>query len=482
MRANMTASNRRYTRFFIYLIFLHSLLSTACQKKSETTDIKFDLPQIEARGSLVALTNYSATSYFIYKGQPMGYEYELLTRLADHLHLRLEIQIENNLENMFNRLKNGSGDIIARSLTITRPRQEFLQFTEPLFDTRQVLVQRKPDNWRHLMLHQIEEKLIRNPIDLIGKDIYVLQGSAHLARLQHLSDEIGGKINLIQVDGDTTSEQLIQMVADGVINYTVSDDHVALINQAYYQDIDVETPLSLPQRIGWATRKSSPELLQAINTWLEEIKKSAVLQVVYNKYFINRSAYIQRVESDYLSVTGGKISDYDKIIQKHAQEINWDWRLLAALIYKESRFDPKAKSWTGATGLMQLLPAIGREYGARNLDDPRQNIKAGVRYLQWLEDYWVKYINDSDVRLKFILASYNVGIGHVEDARRLAEKYGRDPDRWDNNVAYYLLRLSDEKFFSQDVVEFGYCRGIEPYKYVEGILNIYSQYQKLVTT
>jgi membrane-bound lytic murein transglycosylase F len=344
------------------------------------------------------------------------------------------------------------------------------------------LVQRQPDNWRHLMLHQIEEKLIRNPIDLIGKDIYVLQGSAHLARLQHLSDEIGGKINLIQVDGDTTSEQLIQMVADGVINYTVSDDHVALINQAYYQDIDVETPLSLPQRIGWATRKSSPELLQAINTWLEEIKKSAVLQVVYNKYFINRSAYIQRVESDYLSVTGGKISDYDKIIQKHAQEINWDWRLLAALIYKESRFDPKAKSWTGATGLMQLLPAIGREYGARNLDDPRQNIKAGVRYLQWLEDYWVKYINDSDVRLKFILASYNVGIGHVEDARRLAEKYGRDPDRWDNNVAYYLLRLSDEKFFSQDVVEFGYCRGIEPYKYVEGILNIYSQYQKLVTT
>ncbi len=478
----MVSCDKRFTRFANYLIIYLFLFIIVCQKKQEKLAVQFDLPQIEARGSLVAITAYSATSYFIYKGQPMGYEYELLTRLAEHLNLKLEIQIENNLESMFNRLKNGSGDIIARSLTITRRRQEFLQFTEPLFTTRQVLVQRKPENWRRMMLHQIEEQLITNPIDLIGKNIYVVEGSSHFTRLQHLSDEIGGNIHIIPVDGDTTSEQLIQMVADNVIDYTVSDDHVALINQAYYQDIDVETSLSLPQRIGWATRKSSPELLQAINTWLEDIRKTALLQVIYNKYFVNRSAYIRRVESDYLSVTGGKISAYDKIIQKHAQEINWDWRLLAALIYKESRFDPSAKSWTGATGLMQLLPAIGREYGAQNLNDPKQNIEAGVRYLQWLEDYWDKYIDDWNVRLKFILASYNVGIGHVEDARRLAEKYGRNPDKWDNNVAYYMLRLSDQKFFSQDVVEFGYCRGIEPYKYVEEILNIYSQYQKLVTT
>jgi len=478
----MVSCDKRFTRLFFCLLIFLLFLSLSCRKEPKKLAVQFDLPQIEARGSLVAITAYSATSYFIYKGQPMGYEYELLTRLAEHLNLKLEIQIENNLESMFNRLKNGSGDIIARSLTITRRRQEFLQFTEPLFTTRQVLVQRKPENWRRMMLHQIEEQLITTPIDLIGKNIYVVEGSSHFTRLQHLSDEIGGNINIIPVDGDTTSEQLIQMVADNVIDYTVSDDHVALINQAYYQDIDVETPLSLPQRIGWATRKSSPELLQAINTWLEEIRKTALLQVIYNKYFVNRSAYIRRVESDYLSVTGGKISAYDKIIQKHAQEINWDWRLLAALIYKESRFDPSAKSWTGATGLMQLLPAIGREYGAQNLDDPKQNIEAGVRYLQWLEDYWDKYIDDWNVRLKFILASYNVGIGHVEDARRLAEKYGRNPDKWDNNVAYYMLRLSDQKFFSQDVVEFGYCRGIEPYKYVEEILNIYSQYQKLVTT
>ena len=478
----MVSCDKRFTRLFFCLLISLFLLNLSCRKEPKKLVVQFDLPQIEARGSLVAITAYSATSYFIYKGQPMGYEYELLTRLAEHLNLKLEIQIENNLESMFNRLKNSSGDIIARSLTITRRRQEFLQFTEPLFTTRQVLVQRKPENWRRMMLHQIEEQLITNPIDLIGKNIYVVEGSSHFTRLQHLSDEIGGNIHIIPVDGDTTSEQLIQMVADNVIDYTVSDDHVALINQAYYQDIDVETPLSLPQRIGWATRKSSPELLQAINTWLEEIRKTALLQVIYNKYFANRSAYIRRVESDYLSVTGGKISAYDKIIQKHAQEINWDWRLLAALIYKESRFDPSAKSWTGATGLMQLLPAIGREYGAQNLDDPKQNIEAGVRYLQWLEDYWDKYIDDWNVRLKFILASYNVGIGHVEDARRLAEKYGRNPDKWDNNVAYYMLRLSDQKFFSQDVVEFGYCRGIEPYKYVEEILNIYSQYQKLVTT
>ncbi|MEJ2535626.1 MAG: transporter substrate-binding domain-containing protein, partial [Calditrichia bacterium] len=191
----MVSFDKRFARFANYLIIYLFLFIIACQKKPEKLAVQFDLPQIEARGSLVAITAYSATSYFIYKGQPMGYEYELLTRLAEHLNLKLEIQIENNLESMFNRLKNGSGDIIARSLTITRRRQELLQFTDPLFTTRQVLVQRKPENWRRMMLHQIEEQLITNPIDLIGKNIYVVEGSSHFTRLQHLSDEIGGNIH-----------------------------------------------------------------------------------------------------------------------------------------------------------------------------------------------------------------------------------------------------------------------------------------------
>ncbi len=473
---------KRWNGLLLGFLFLTMGIISSCGTgEKENRAVAIDLPEILERGKLIAILGYSPTSYFLYKGEPMGYEYELLQRLADHLGVKLEIVIENNLEKMFIRLNRGDGDIIAHSLTVTQARKKRVNFTDYLFTTRQVLVQRKPPQWRQMKLHEIERELIRNPIQLIGKTIYVKAGSSHYERLLHLMDEIGGKINIVTVDGDTTSEQLIQMVAEGKIDYTIADQHVAMINQAYFQNLDVKTPISLPQQIAWAVRKTSPQLLQAVNEWIAQMKKQDVFYVIYNKYFKNRSAFVRRVKNIYSPRKGFQISPYDSLIKKEAKLLKWDWRLLAALIYQESQFDPRVRSWNGAVGLMQITPRIARKYGVRDMYDPAQNLHAGALYLKWLDDYWRQEIPDSVERLKFVLASYNVGIGHIADARALARKFGKNPSRWED-VAYYLLRLSEERFFNDPVVQYGYCRGLEPVRYVEEILERFTQYQQLIAS
>ncbi|MFZ0390360.1 MAG: transporter substrate-binding domain-containing protein [Calditrichia bacterium] len=465
-----------------FILFLLALQGCGGDKDKMIKPVDIDLEQIRQRGKLVAMTGYSATSYFIYKGQPMGYEYELLTRLADELDIELEIIIENDLKRLITRLNAGEGDIVAHDITITKPRRELVDFTQALLTTRQVLVQRKPENWRRMKLHDINSQLIRDPIELEGKTIHVKAASSYVERLENLSEEIGYEINIVEVGGDTTTEQLIQEVADGKIELTVSDQHIAQINQAYYSNLDIKTPISLTQQVAWAVRKTSPELLSAINSWLEKMKNGTAFYVIRNKYFKNRSAFARRVKSEYLSVTGGKISQYDDLLRTEAEKIGWDWRLLASLIYQESKFNVNARSWMGAVGLMQLLPATAREFGASNPRNPEANIEAGVQYLRWLDEYWTEHVPDQTERVKFILGSYNVGIGHVQDARRLAEKYGRDPALWEDNVAYYLLRLSEPKYYRDEVVEFGYCRGIEPFNYVNEIFARYDHYQKFINT
>jgi membrane-bound lytic murein transglycosylase F len=217
----------------------------------------------------------------------------------------------------------------------------------------------------------------------------------------------------------------------------------------------------------------------AINHWLRQLKRKPTFNVIYNRYYQDKRYYKQRIKSEYLSTVSGKISPYDDYIKTGAQKLGWDWRLIASQIYQESQFDPKAKSWVGATGLMQLMPRIGKEFGAKNIYDPAQNIAAGIDYLQWLENYWDE-IPDSLERTKFILASYNAGQGHVQDARRLAIKYDKNPNKWDKNVAELMLKKSQEKYYTDEVVEFGYCRGEEPVNYVEEILERYDHYRRFV--
>jgi membrane-bound lytic murein transglycosylase F len=269
------------------------------------------------------------------------------------------------------------------------------------------------------------------------------------------------------------------MVADGKIDYTVCDEHVAMVNQRYYPNIDISTPISFPQKLAWAVKKGSDSLLVEINTWLTTFKKTRKYKYLHRKYFENpKSVYM--VQSEFYSAESGKISIFDDAIKKYSKEIDWDWRLLASLIYQESHFDPSAISWAGAKGLMQLMPATARKYGIDSLSSPEEHIYAGVKFIKWLNKQVPRDVKGKEERIKFILASYNAGIAHVLDARRLAKKYNRNPSIWDNNVDTFLLLKSNPKYFKDPVVKHGYCRGSEPYKFVTEIMQRYEHYKNII--
>ncbi len=171
-----------------------------------------------------------------------------------------------------------------------------------------------------------------------------------------------------------------------------------------------------------------------------------------------------------------RLSRWDELFARHARRIGWDWRLLASQAFHESSFDPEARSHAGATGLLQLMPRTAAQFGVRELTDPEQNVSAAVRYLAWLEAYWEDEIEDPEERLRFVLASYNVGQGHMRDAQRLAAKHGDDPARW-HDVSRWLIRKSQKQHYSDPVVFYGYCRGREPVQYVARVLARFERYR-----
>jgi membrane-bound lytic murein transglycosylase F len=474
--------------YYIVLLATVVLFSGCRNSSSESFDqanshlleferpVDFDLDKIKERGTLIAIIDNSSTGYFIYKGQPMGYEYELLNLLVKHLGVELKLIITSDIGEAFRKLNRGEGDIIAHNLAETKERKNIVSFTEYHNLERQVLIQRKPDNWQNMKIHEVEKTLIRNPIDLAGKEVYVRKSSSYLTRLKNLSDEIGNDIIIVEEFGDVDTETLIKKVAKGEIDFTVADENIAKVNATYYPNIDIKTPISFPQKIGWALRKNSDQLLPEINQWIQNLKKTTDYYVIYNKYFKSPKASLQRVRSSFSSLGGNNISPYDAIFIAGADKLKWDWRLLASMAYQESKFDPYAESWAGAVGIMQLLPETAKAHGAEDLYNPKESIMAGVSYLKWLDRFWSKRVPDEKERIKFILASYNVGQGHIIDARNLARKYKKDPAKWEV-VEDFLLKKSKAEYYNDPVVKLGYCRGEEPVNYVKEIMNRYQQYK-----
>ena len=438
----------------------------------------FDLDAIKARGNIVALVDNSTTSYFVYKGQPMGFEYEVLKRFADEHNLRLDIKVVYKLDNILNMLNSGEGDIVAANITVTREREKQVNFSDFLFKTKQVLIQNK---------NNPNQKLINDPTDLAGKSIHVRRKSSFFSRLNNLSDEIGADINIIAVSDSNDSKvmnktiQLIEQVANGKIDFTVADENVAKVEKRLYPNIDISMSISLPQKIAWAVRTTDTALLGDLNAWLARQKRTNDYHTIMTKYFKARTILTKKLTSDYSSIKGG-ISPYDDQIKKYASNIDWDWRLLASQIYQESKFDQNAEAWTGAKGLLQLLPYTAQAYGidTSQLANPDSNLLAGTNYLKWIESVWTESIPDSMQRTKFILASFNVGLGHIIDAKNLAAKFGADPTVWDDNVEDYILKKSERAFYADDVCKHGYCRGSEPYNYVREVIERYNHYRNLV--
>lgn len=469
----------------IFVALLFSALSISCNPdksyKEQTATLPFsrDLTEIKKDGKLKVLLGYSGTSYFLYRGKPMGYEYELLQRLANHLQLELEIKISNNLDMLLTNLINGHADIVAYGLAITDDRKKIAAFTDYLYLTKQVLVQKKPANWRKMTLDNIKKSIVQDPLELIGDTVSVRENSSYFKRLINLSKEMGGKIIIDTLEGNLSTAEIIQMVADDKIKYTIADKNLANINSSYSPILDTNVPVSFSQRIAWAVRPNSPLLLEATNRWIKEYKKRPEYNVIYNKYFKNKRGFKKRIKSEFYSVNTNEISQYDEIIETNAKKINWDWRLLAALIYQESNFKNEASAWSGAAGLMQLMPGTAEDMGIKDRLDPKENIRAGTKYLKILYDAFYD-IKDSVQRIKFTLAAYNCGYFHVKDAQKLAAMNQLDPNVWDGQVDQMILALTYPQNYNKEEIEYGYVRGQEPYDYVIDIFKRYDHYLRFI--
>ena len=455
-----------------------------------------DLADIKTRGQLVVLAPYNSTSYFLYRGEPMGYEFELLQAFAKEQGLALKVIVVTDRKSLYPMLNAGDGDIAAARLIPTEEDKQNVSFTRELYRTEPALVQQElppaeanlpepaekalqPSPDEELPEMEIQARRISRPAQLAGETVTLPEKSAYRRTLVELSDQISGDINVVELGGRIEDEALAQKVAKGEVEFTVMQSNLAELKEAEFKNLKVRPIVGRSHSVSWAMRKNAPELMSALNRWIDEKQNGSLFDRLYKKYFVDRRSYRERVASEYLTSATGKLCEFDPLLKKYAAELSWDWRLLASQAFQESRFKPAARSWAGATGLLQLMPRTAREYGVRDALDPEDNVAGAVRFLKWLTARWAKRIPDEAERLKFILASYNCGAGHVEDAQRLTEKYGGDPLRWDD-VSYWLLQKSTQQYSTDPVVKFGFCRGIEPVTYVTLILERFDHYRQFV--
>lgn len=456
--------------------------------------VKRDLAEIKERGTLVVVAPYNSTTYFIYRGEPLGYEYELLQSFAREQGVELKMVVAADPKSLLPLLNSGEGDIAAGRLIPTPESEPHVSFTRALYRTEPALVQQEaapeqagkgtekalaPGPADELPAVDIEARLITKPAQLSGQTVTVPEKSPYQRTIVELADEISGDIHVVEMGGAIQDEALAQKVARGEVQFTVMQGNLAELKEAEFKNLKVRPIIGRSHSVAWALRKNSPELMQALNSWIEEKKNGTLFDKLYKKYFIDRRSHLERVESGLLTSATGKLCQYDDLLKQNATEINRDWRLLASQAFQESRFKPDARSWAGAVGLMQLMPATAREFGVKDPLDPADNVQGAVKFLKWLEDYWRERITDDNERLKFILASYNTGAGHVQDAQRLAEKYGGNPEVWED-VSYWLLQKSTQQYSSDPVVKFGFCRGLEPVNYVSHILARFERYKQFV--
>lgn len=415
--------------------------------------------------TLRVATLYSPEAYFIYKGQEMGYDYELVTALAADKDLPLKMEIAPSLSRAIEMLDSGIVDLIAYEVPVTAEYKDRVVPCGPENVTTQVLVQPKKG----------EEELITDVTDLVGKDVYVESDSKYEARIRNLNQEVGGGINIHTVDRDTMiTEDLIAMVSEGKIPLTVVDSDIARINKTYYNDLDITLPLSFEQRSSWAVAPSKAWLGDSINAWLNSDKPREEQAQLLKRYF---ELSKNDPNAKFYAANGVGVSPFDHLFKRYSESYDWDWKLLASQAYVESKFDSTAVSWAGARGLMQIMPRTAKGYGAsaKTVMKKEVAIETALKFLNDLDRQLEKKVPDEKERKKFVLAAYNTGLGHVNDAINLAKKYGLNPQKWDNNVAKAILWKSNPKYYKDPVVKYGYSRGRETFDYVNRIYNFYSK-------
>jgi len=461
---------------FFALILLFSCGQKVTLVKDNSTEIVRDWAQIKQDSVLNVLAENSPASYFIYRGKNMGFEYELLNEFTKDQNIRLKVTMVHNLDDLMHYLDSGVGDLIACNLTVTEERNRLIDFTTPHLFTHQVLIQRKPDNYRKLSSSALENSLVTELEQLKGKTIHVWKNSSYYKQIHYLNDRLELHLTIIPTDGDLITEELIRMVSEGEIDYTIADENIAKIDLRYYPNLDISLALSSEESIAFGVSKTSPQLKAQLNKWLTAKENESTIAEVKRKYF-ERINLSNRANEAYSSLSGDELSPYDAVIKRESEKIGWDWRLVASIIYQESKFETYKESWAGAFGIFQFMPATASSYGIDSASSAEDQIVAGIKKLSKNYQEWLTEINDTSECIKFTLATFNVGRAHVDDARALCTVNNLNQCEWENNVDKMIKNLSKPTYYQNSVVKNGYCRGSETYEYVIEVMERYEEYK-----
>ena len=422
-----------------------------------------DLPGLKGRRRLRMITRNNALTYFIHRGRQVGFEYELIKEFADRHDLRLDIVIPESHADLLAYLHEGKGDIVAAAMTITEERRVQAAFTLPYNEVDELVVVRA------------EEDSITSLQDLAGRTIHVRGSSSFFTTLMALQDSIEG-LQVASLPDSLETEDILAGVEEGRYDITLCDSNLLDVELAYGRQLKAAFSIK-PTSLGWAVREDNPALLAALNQYIKKEKSGLFFNMMEKRYFKNKRTIAKAKDSLRVDLSG-RLSPYDELVKKYARQYGQDWRLITAQMYQESKFDPQATSWVGARGLMQIMPVTGHELGFTELHDPEENIHAGVKYLSQLVNRFDPNIPIEE-RTRLALAAYNVGYGHVLDARRLAREKGWSPDRWFGHVEQAMRLLAKPAYHER--ARYGFCRCGQPVHYVGNIQNMYDAYVGILT-
>ncbi|RKZ15663.1 hypothetical protein DRQ53_08415 [bacterium] len=423
--------------------------------------VQRDLDQIHASRSLRVLMSNSSSSYYVLRGEEYGFEFELARQIARELDLHLEVVLPDVSLTPMQMLQLGKVDVIAMPLLPDEQRAAMVALTVPYHSVQQ-----------RLAVHRDYADSIRGLSDLSQLRIAARSfssGERELARLRRLGVDVVAVLHGYNVP----QEEILDLVADGTYPAAIALDVEVEAARRFRSELRKGVALGPRKDVRWAVRGNSPQLLAALDQVLARhvrrnskgrLVRSEFYNVIRARYFENAPRWDRHRADPFLVARTGRISPYDQIFREAARDTDFDWRLLAALAFQESRFDPTAVSWAGAHGIMQMRPRTAG-VSADALRDPRLNITLGAAHLQMLYDRY-KGVSETE-RMRFTLAAYNCGQGHLDDARKLSRLLGLDPDIWEGSVRESLLLLRQPAYHR--MVRYGYVRGNETVAYVRGI-------------
>lgn len=435
----------------ITLLLLCLSLLSACSESPET------LEQIQQRGVIRVLSTNSPNTWYIDPlGNHAGLEYELASRFADEIGVELELITPGAFADLFRLLDAEKGHFIASGITITDQRKELYTFGPAYQSITEVLVYRQGN------------KRPKDIDDLIQGKLVVLAGSSYLERLEKLKKSHPDLS--WQVSENESIEELLKKVWQQEFDYTIADSNIFNQARRLYPDLRRAFDLSEPQQLAWAfPKKGSPSLYVAASSFITRLRNSGELKRILDHYYSHVEKFDYVDARTFLAHYTDRLPQYKHLFQETATKQEIDWHLLAAIAYQESHWKPDAVSPTGVRGMMMLTRGTAKMMNIKDRRDPAQSIKGGAGYIKRMRNKIPERIEEPD-RTWFALAAYNVGYGHLEDARIITQQQGGNPDLW-VDVKKSLPLLSKKKWYSK--TRYGYARGGEPVRYVENIRRYY---------